>query len=159
MSAPRETLRGFYDVTHAYLAEVADLWVASWAATMPAIDFEARRGWFVDHVVAAMERGETLRVAMTQTGNIAGLVMIDPRSGYLDQIVVGVDWWGKGVAEALIGEARRVSPQRVALTVNQDNPRAVAFYKRIGFAIVGEGANPTSGLKTYDLEWRPAGAE
>lgn len=159
MSAPaRLALRGLYPMVPAYLAEVADLWVASWTRTLPAIDFEARRGWFVDHVTAAMARGETVRVAITQTGEIAGMVMIDPGSGYLDQIVVGIDWWGQGVAEALIDAARQVSPARVALTVNQDNPRAVAFYRRLGFRVTGEGANPVSGLKTLDLEWRPARA-
>ncbi len=81
--------------------------------------------------------------------------MIDPATGWLDQIAVHPDQWGAGIAEALIGAAQRLSPTRVGLDVNADNPRAVAFYRRLGFVETGRGANPRSGLPTLMLEWRP----
>jgi putative acetyltransferase len=95
-----------------------------------------------------------VRLAVVATGDIAGFVMIDTATGYLDQIAVRPDLWGAGLAEALIGEARRLSPDKVVLDVNADNPRAVAFYRRLGFREIGQGVNPRSGLATLKLEWR-----
>lgn len=150
----RFRLRGLCDFDRAHLAALVDLWVESWRATFPSIDFEARRGWIVDHLTGLVERGAACRVAIVETGEAAGFVVIDPASGYLDQIVVGTAWWGRGIAEALLAEARRLSPARIELDVNQDNLRAVAFYRREGFEIVAEGVNARSGLTTYKLLWQ-----
>jgi putative acetyltransferase len=150
-------LRGIVPYDTAHLPELADLWVGSWRETMPAIDFEARRGWFVDHLVAAVAAGQAVRLAMTGTGDVAGFVMVDPKSGYLDQICVGPWWWGGGMARALLDEARRLSPHGLVLDVNADNRRAVAFYAREGFVEIGRGRNERSGLPTLKLAWSPGG--
>ncbi len=150
------TLRAVLEMNDAYLPEIADLWVASWRKTLPEIDFEARRGWLVEHLDAARAKGAVIRVAVVMTGDVVGFVMIDPATGYLDQIAVHPDQWGAGIAEALIDEARRLSPEKVVLDVNADNPRAVAFYARQGFREIGRGVNPRSGLPTLKLEWRAA---
>ena len=157
-AAMRRSLRAVLPYDDAFLPELADLWVASWAATLPSIDFEARRPWLLDHLAGALDGAHAIRVAIVETGDVVGFVMIDPATGWLDQIAVHPDQWGCGIAEALIREARRLSPARVALDVNVDNPRAVAFYEKQGFVRVGEGVNPRSGLATLELEWRPAGA-
>lgn len=133
--------------------EMTDLWVESWVKTMPSIDFEARRGWFLDHVATLVASGSHLRLAVTADDAVAGFVAVDPATGYLDQIAVAPAHWGKGVAEALLTEARRLSPERIELDVNQDNLRAVAFYMRSGFRVIGEGVNARSGLTTLKLEW------
>lgn len=148
------TLREVRRFDDAFLPAMADLWVATWSATMPSIDFEARRDWLVDHLVAALARGEEIRVAVVETGEIAGFVLIDPATGWLDQIAVGPEQRGCGVAEALLTEARRISPDRIGLDVNSENTRAVAFYRNQGFEVVGEGSNPRSGLPILKLEWR-----
>ena len=150
------TLREIVAMNDAFLPEMADLWVASWQKTLPSIDFEARRGWLVDHLDAARAEGAVIRVAIVMTGDVAGFVLIDPATGYLDQIAVHPDQWGAGIAEALIDAARRLSPEKIVLDVNADNPRAVTFYVRQGFREIGRGANPRSGLPTLKLEWRPA---
>lgn len=151
----RRALRAVLDFVPAHGAEVVDLWVASWARTMPEIDFEARRSWIADRIDDARARGVAVRVAFAETGEATGFVMIDPATGWLDQIAVHPGWWGCGMAEALLADARRISPARIGLDVNADNPRAVAFYQKQGFTIVGHGANPRSGLPTLVLEWRP----
>ncbi len=151
------TLRGVRDFDDAFLPEMADLWVATWTATMPSIDFEARRDWLVDHLTAALARGEEIRVAVVETGEVAGFVLIDPATGWLDQIAVGPQQRGCGLAEALLAEARRISPDRIGLDVNADNARAVAFYRNQGFEVVAEGCNPRSGLPILKLEWRRRG--
>ena len=152
------TLRAVMPMNDAFLPEIADLWVASWQKTLPAIDFEARRPWLIDHLDAARAAGAMVRVAVVCTGDVVGFVLIDPATGYLDQIAVHPDRWGCGIAEALIDEARRLSPERIVLDVNADNPRAVAFYARQGFREIGRGVNERSGLATVKLEWSAATA-
>ncbi|MEP9348943.1 GNAT family N-acetyltransferase [Xanthobacter sp. KR7-225] len=138
------------------LPQMIDLWVASWAKAMPQIDFEARRPWIVEHLAALAAGGARTRLAReAATGALAGFVVIHPETGYLDQLVVGPNAWGRGAAEALMDAARAISPSLIALDVNQDNPRAVRFYQKIGLAIVAEGENPRSGRRTFRMEWRP----
>ena len=59
-----------------------------------------------------------------------GFVTVDPRTLYLDQIVVAPEHWGSGVGAALIAEAKRLSPAGLDLDVNTDNARAIRFYGR-----------------------------
>ncbi|MBP2148667.1 GNAT family N-acetyltransferase [Xanthobacter autotrophicus DSM 597] len=137
---------------------MAQLWVETWAKTMPDIDFVARLPWLESHLDGLSAGGALIRVAREggEDGQVAGFVVIHPGTGYLDQLAVAPRVWGKGAAEALMAEARRISPTLVALDVNQDNPRAVRFYEKMGLAIVSEGANPMSGRLTYRMEWRGA---
>ncbi len=140
------------------LAAAADLWVASWALTMPDIDFEARRPWFLQHVTTLTAAGTRILVAQAPDA-LAGFVMIDPATRYLDQLAVAPAFWGKGAAEALMAAARTASPAGIVLDVNQDNPRAVAFYRRAGLEITAAGANPMSGRTTWRMEWAPGAAK
>ena len=87
-------------------------------------------------------------------GAMTGFVTVDPETLYLDQIVVAPEAWGSGTAEALLAEARRLSPGGLDLQVNQDNARAIRFYQKQGFAITGEDKN-SSGRLTYWMKWRP----
>ncbi|NLH82777.1 MAG: GNAT family N-acetyltransferase [Phyllobacteriaceae bacterium] len=150
----RRTLREIVDLAPAHLPEVVDLWVASWARTMPEIDFEARRPWLVGRLAELAAADVRRRVAFSETGEAMGFVTLDPANGWLDQIAVGPDFWGCGVAERLLDDARAIAPGRIGLDVNADNSRAVAFYEKQGFVKVGTGANPRSGLPTLILEWR-----
>ncbi len=60
MAAIPVELRPFTD---AHLPELTDLWVESWREAMPEIDFEGRRGWFVDHFARLVEAGTTVELA------------------------------------------------------------------------------------------------
>ena len=91
------------------------------------------------------------------TGMSEGLfrfINFHPGTGYIDQIATGRAWQGKGVAVALLNAAKAACPGGLILKVNQDNPRAIRFYQREGFAISGEGVSETSGLKLWQMEWR-----
>lgn len=134
---------------------MAQLWVATWAKTLPEIDFAARLPWLEGHLDTLSAGGAQIRVARAGDGVVAGFVVIHPVTGYLDQLAVAPAFWGQGAAEALMAEARHLSPALVALDVNQDNPRAVRFYEKMGLAIVSEGENPMSGRRTFRMEWRP----
>jgi len=84
-----------------------------------------------------------------------GFVTVDPKTLYLDQLVVAPESWGAGVGEVLIVEAKRISPRGLDLDVNTDNARAIAFYGKHGFAITGAGKNPISGKPIHRMSWRP----
>ncbi|MBV9064862.1 MAG: GNAT family N-acetyltransferase [Methylobacteriaceae bacterium] len=138
------------------LAELIELWLASWAATYPEIDFNTRREWFAEHLALLRAQGCTIAVARDDAGRLAGFVIFNRVSGWLDQLAVHPDAFGAGIARALMGEAKALAPGFLQLDVNADNSRAVAFYEREGFLRTGEGTNPNSGARTLSMEWRQA---
>jgi putative acetyltransferase len=142
----------------AYLATDEDaaieLWRRTWQQHYPQIDFTARVAWWRERW-----RNELLPVATIvlaeRDGMLVGFVTIDLKTRYLDQIVVAPEAWGSDVADALMAEARRLSPLGLDLKVNADNARAIRFYEKHGFAVTGEEANPRSGAPIYAMSWRP----
>jgi putative acetyltransferase len=131
-----------------------DLWRRTWAHHFPHIDFNSRVAWWrerwkqdlvpVAHVVVA-----------ERDGALIGFVTVDPKTLYLDQIVVAPEHWGTGAAPALLDEARRLSPEGLDLLVNKDNARAIRFYEKHGFHYAGEDKNPASGQPVNRMSWRP----
>lgn len=132
---------------------VVDLWVAAWREAMPAIDFEQRREWFHGHLAHLESLGFVMRCATGARDRVLGFIALSPKLRCLDQLVVDLDHWGKGVGEALIEEAKRLSSHGLWLDVNQDNPRAVVFYEKHGFRRLRAGRNPRSGLPTFRYGW------
>ena len=139
--------------TGADLASLADLWVASWQETMPAIDFRARRPWFLDRLRALEAAGAITICAVDGSDRLLGFVTFDPAAAYLDQLAVAPEAKGTGAAGLLLKEACQLTPGGLTLDVNQDNPRALRFYEREGFEKIAEGTNPGSGLKTWRLRF------
>jgi putative acetyltransferase len=129
-----------------------ELWRRSWQAAYPAIDFSARLPWWRERW--RHELVPTARITVAETdGSVQGFVTVDPRTGYLDQIVVAPQAWGCGIADALLEEAKRISPV-LDLKVNKDNARAIRFYEKHGFHISGEDVNENSGRPIYTMTWR-----
>ena len=130
------------------------LWLRTWQATYPALDFAERLDWWRERW-----RHELLPVAEVviaeANGGMIGFVTIDTATRYLDQLVVAPEYWGAGVGLDLIAEAKRLSPSGVDLDVNVDNARALAFYRKCGFAITGDGKNPITGRPIHRMSWRP----
>ncbi len=150
MSAPF-TLRPY---SAADEAAAIELWRESWQKAYPRIDFAARVNWWRKRWREDLV--PQTKIVVAQAGDdLIGYVTVDPRTGYLDQIVVAPDRWGHGIAEALLAEAKRLSPRALDLLVNKDNARAIRFYEKHGFRYTGEGANPVSGLPVNKMGWRP----
>ena len=130
-----------------------ELWRRTWAQHYPHLDFNARVDWW-----RARWRNELVPVAtivLAETdGTLAGFVTVDPKSKYLDQIVVAPEQWGSGTALALLDEAKRISPNGLDLLVNKDNARAIRFYEKHGFVFAGEDKNPVSGKPVNRMTWR-----
>jgi putative acetyltransferase len=135
-------------------AELIELWLASWGATYPGVDFEQRRDWFGEHLALLQMQSCTILAARSAAGALAGFVIFNAVSGWLDQLAIHPNEFGAGTARALMAEAKRLSPGLLQLDVNADNVRALAFYERAGFRRTGEGVNPNSGARTLSMEWR-----
>jgi putative acetyltransferase len=139
--------------TSADEAAAIALWQRTWQQAYPHLDFAARVAWWRgrwrDELVP------TARIVIAErNGTMAGFVTVDA-TGYLDQIVVAPEAWGSPVASALLDEAKRISPTGLELLVNQDNERAIRFYKKRGFVVSGIDTNPRSGAALYRMRWQP----
>ena len=138
-------------------AAMLELWLAAWRATYDEIDFGARSDWFLRRLAELEAQGAVALCARVDSPRaLTGFVVIDPKSGWLDQLCVHPDHFGSGVAQALLAAARRASPSAVRLDVNADNIRALRFYEREGFVRLGPGVPSRSGRTTVVLEWLPS---
>jgi len=130
------------------------LWLRSWQAAFPQIDFAARLEWWRQRWRSELVPKAAIAIAEADDG-VVGFVTVDPSTGYLDQIVVAPQRWGCGIGAALIAEAKRLSPAGLALDVNTDNARAIRFYEKLGFVVSGAGVNAISGKPVHRMSWRP----
>jgi putative acetyltransferase len=150
VSAPAVTLRPY---TAADEDAAIELWRRTWTQHYPQIDFNSRVAWWRERW-----RQELVPVAAIvlaeQDGRLIGFVTVDPKTMYLDQIVVAPEAWGSGAALALLDEAKRLSPKGLDLLVNKDNARAIRFYEKHGFVYAGEDKNPVSGKPVNRMSWR-----
>ena len=123
---------------------------------MPGIDFEARRAWLISQRATYARDGTRVRVALDRMADtVKGVITLRPNDGYIDQLAVASEHWGSGVAQAMIEDAKRLSPRALYLFVNQANLRAVAFYEKAGFRRQEASVNPDSGLATWRYQWLP----
>jgi putative acetyltransferase len=131
-----------------------ELWRRTWQAHYPQIDFSGRVAWWRERW--RKELVPVARIVMAHAnGALAGFVTVDPKTMYLDQIVVAPEHWGSDVALTLLDEAKRLSPKGLDLLVNKDNARAIRFYEKHGFRYAGEDKNPVSGRPVNRMTWRP----
>ena len=143
-------------------AAAIELWRRTWQAAYPDIDFSARLAWWRERWRNELVPACTIIVVETSGGvagvplpRMVGFVTVNPTTGYLDQIVVAPEAWGSQLARTLIDAAKQVAPMGLDLHVNQDNLRAIGFYKKHGFAISGTDINARSGRPLFAMSWRP----
>lgn len=128
------------------------MWVESWNAVFPQIDFEARRSWFGARMAAHCASGALVIVAQGEA-DLLGFITLDAVTGFIDQLAVARVALGQGIAQALLARARAASPLRLLLDVNAANLRAVRFYARQGFVVAGDGVNAASGMPLLRMHW------
>ena len=133
-----------------------ELWRRTWQHHYPQINFTERVAWWRERW--RWELVPHARIVLAESDDtLIGFVTVDPQTLYLDQIVVAPEHWGSGAAEALLAEAKLLSPLGLDLLVNKDNARAIRFYEKHGFAYAGEDKNPVSGKPVNKMAWRPRG--
>ena len=130
-----------------------ELWRRTWQQSYPQIDFTARTAWWRERWRGELVPRATIVVA-DDGGIIVGFMTVEPATGYLDQIVVAPEYWGTDLGAALLAEAQRISPAQIELRVNQDNARAISFYRKHGFVLAGDDVS-LSGRPLYRMTWRP----
>src|SRR3984893_8397072 len=139
-----------------YRAEDEDaaisLWQRAWQHAYPSIDFASRVTWWRERWRKELVPDAAILVG-EQAAKLVGFVTIDA-TGYLDQLVVAPDLWGAELGNALVDEAKRLSPDGITLLVNTDNARAIRFYERNGFVHAGNDGNPPAGRPVLKMEWK-----
>ena len=73
------------------------LWQRTWQQAYPHIDFAARVAWWRERWRTELVPVCIITVAMVDAA-MAGFVTVDPKTGYLDQLVVAPEAWGSGAA-------------------------------------------------------------
>jgi putative acetyltransferase len=133
---------------------ITNLWVESWKDALPQIDFEQRRAWFEAYLPQLKAQGYKL-IGAFNNQQLLGFIAINPQTHMLDQIAVSVEAKGQNVGASLIKAAKRISPLKIILNVNIDNPRAISFYEKHEFEKTGvNGANQLSGLEFIEMKWQ-----
>lgn len=134
-------------------ASLADLWLRSRKASIPAIpppvhsDDEVR-AFFADVVVPQRETW----VAVEQ--EVLGLLVL--HDDFVDQLYVHPDHQRRGTGATLLDHAKRQRPAGLQLWTFQSNVGARRFYEAHGFVIVEEtdGANEEA-APDVRYAWRP----
>lgn len=138
------------------LAQPADtekimlLWLRSTVAAHPFIEASY---WFES---APMVRETFLPQAVTwvstaNDGVINGFISVLNQQ-FIGALFVDENVYGLGIAQQLMHEVKDRYPL-LLLEVYQQNPRAVAFYRKEDFLVVNETVHPGTGLPTWVLRW------
>lgn len=113
------------------IEELAELWEASVRATHNFLPEEAVVG-LRPMVRQGLEHIETLAVLKNDKGDM--LAFFGAEDQKIEMLFVAPDAQGKGLGKALIGYAINVIKCN-QVDVNEQNPRALEFYKKMGFRV------------------------
>lgn len=97
-----------------------------------------------------------------EAGRSAGFLGANPVPGgrHIEMLFVAPDFFGHGVGTALLCHVRDLADGRERLTVdvNEQNPKALAFYLSRGFVVVGRSERDREG-RLYPLVYLAAPAD
>ena len=150
MTAP-VTLRRY---TAADEAETFALWIETWQAAYPHLNFAGRREALRERWHNEIASLPIIVLALSAE-RIVGFFTLEPERSYVDQLAVAPGMWGTPVGAMLIEEAKRLSPACIELNVNKDNARALHFYAKHGFVATRDDVNPRSGAPIVWMRWQP----
>ena len=123
------------------------------ANTQADIDLHCSRSYSAKTQLREIESADTVTlVAADDDDSFAGYAQLrwrstpscvhDKDAGEIHRLYVASEWHGRGLAQELmaacIAEALRRKSQHVWLGVWERNPRAIAFYRKLGFVGIGE---------------------
>ncbi|MGO9557729.1 MAG: N-acetyltransferase family protein [Acidimicrobiales bacterium] len=133
---------------------IADMWLRSRAASVPAIpqpvhtDDDVRR-YFAEVLVPTRETW----VAEAAAGEIVGVLVLHDTS--VDQLYIDPAWTGRGIGSRFVQIAKERRPEGLDLWAFQANVGALRFYGRHGFVEVDrtDGDNE-EGAPDVRYSWR-----
>ena len=97
--------------------------------------------------IAASVRDEYLPGAelwVAEDGKGRALALMGMTGNSVDSLFVDPACHGRGVGRALVGHAREAAG-RLKVDVNEQNPGALAFYRRLGFRVEGRSETDSEG--------------
>ena len=100
---------------------------------------------------AAHTNGERLFVCEDGHGTIAGFAAIWEPDGFIHMLYILPAFQGRGAGTALLAALPDWPRRRYRLKCLVKNIRAMAFYKMLGFEIIGDGASPEGDYKEMRL--------
>lgn len=134
--------------------EVADVWLRSRHASIPAIpppvhtDDEVR-GWFASVVLP----GREVWVLDAEGLGIVGLLVLE--DSWVDHLYLAPGRTGQGFGSRLLGVAKERNPSGLELWTFQSNVGARRFYERHGFVVVAStDGNNEEGAPDVHYRWR-----
>ncbi|MDR6984147.1 putative acetyltransferase [Rheinheimera pacifica] len=133
-------------VSKAEYQKLLEIWEASVRATHDFLsedDLQQLKPLILEQYFDAVN----LTCAKTSTGEIAGFCGV--HDGNIEMLFIAPEFRGQGIGALLAAHA--ISAQGATkVDVNEQNPQALGFYQRIGFAVTGR--SPTDGQdKPYPL--------
>jgi diamine N-acetyltransferase len=126
---------------------VAHVFRTTYSSSTAASDLDAyiRKNFAPEVQAAEIADPESATFLAIADGAIVGythMTVETQTSARLNRIYIDAAWQGSGLANALVDAVVKTSKQRGAsrlgLTVFEQNPRAIAFYRRVGFVTTGQ---------------------
>ncbi|ACM25275.1 GNAT family N-acetyltransferase [Agrobacterium sp. SHOUNA12C] len=100
---------------------------------------------------AAHTQGEHIFVCEDSSGTIAGFLTLWEPDDFIHMLYILPAFQGSGAGKALLAALPDWPRRRYRLKCLVRNTRAIAFYRAIGFKIVGDGASPEGDYKDMQL--------
>lgn len=84
-----------------------------------------------------------------ENGMVLGVISYS--NDYIEGLFVLPECWGRGIGSALL-ESAAEDEKKLRLQVYAGNGRALGFYKKHGFRVVGSGRCQMTGLDYFEME-------
>lgn len=101
--------------------------------------------------LAAHTTGERLLVCEDRHGVIAGFAALWEPEDFIHMLYILPPFQGRGAGKALLAALPDWPSRRYRLKCLVKNTRAMAFYRALGFEIIGDGASPEGDYKEMRL--------
>lgn len=80
-------------------------------------------------------------VAEVGEDEVVGFIMLSGRTAYVNYLLVEMDWRFCGIGQGLLDTARDYAGVPLTLDVDEENQRAIAAYRALGFAPAGRSVH------------------
>ncbi|WFU09312.1 GNAT family N-acetyltransferase [Rhizobium sp. CB3090] len=95
--------------------------------------------------------GEHVFVCEDRNGTIAGFMTLWEPDDFIHMLYILPEFQGRGAGKALLAALPDWPQRRYRLKCLVKNTRAIAFYRSLGFAIIGDGSSPEGDYKDMQL--------